>query len=111
MKTGKRSYSEAIAEDEILEVPMSGVLTVDFNTLSEAGIVFKYEDNKLSFWSNAECHTNKAFEIAGIKLCEAGNFDGPESHIMYDAINRAELNIRLIKVLQGGYRYPVSRCK
>lgn len=86
---------------ETVRVPQSGVLTVDFITLCDAGILFKYEDNRLSFWTDPDCVTNKAFEAASIKLCEVGNFNGPESLLMYDAINRAELNIRLINVLQS----------
>lgn len=105
----KDSIKKHIRDDMAVEefeiptghMPSTGVLTVDFITLVDAGILFKYEDNKLSFWSDPDCITNKAFQVASVKLCEAGNFDGPESHLMYDAINRTELNIRLIKVLQG----------
>jgi len=91
----------AMEHVDMAEEPVGPVLTLDLEMLAANGIRIARDDNKLSFWSDRSSHTNKNFEHYGIKLVDAAGYDGLESHIMFEAINRAELQIRLIQVLQG----------
>lgn len=86
---------------DAVPVPSNGVIELDFAELAENGINCKLTIDGLALWSNPKYHTNKEFEECGINLVNAAGYNGIESHMMFDAINKAELNIRFIQVLQG----------
>ncbi len=101
MNTKMKNTVKAAMETEDLEVPDHGVLCIDTDVLKSAGILFKLFNGKLLMWDDPESPGNEAFSQASVDMCKAAEFTGLETHMMYDAVNRAELNIRLVRVLQG----------
>lgn len=101
----KSKYAGKSVKDSIpfeSDRPANGVLALDFHQLRANGIKVEVDVGKgLLLWSDPAFETNEEFSELTVQLVESAGYDGVESHMMYDAINRAELNIRLIGVLQG----------
>ncbi len=82
------------------EIPADGAIVMSLEKLEANGIHCHFDGERVLFWSD-KFRANKKFDQAGIDLVNAANYDGVESHMMFNAINEMELNIRLIQVLQG----------
>ncbi len=78
-------------------------LSFDLDTLQGMGIEFHYDSkNVLHFWNSEDSEPcSPAFAKAMHSLCYAGMYNGLETGIMQTAIRRAELTIRMMRVLQG----------
>ncbi len=84
---------------KLSETPLKGTIDIDLGDLKRAGIEVHLGLERLSFWSLPIVNSKR--NKASFAVCDAGEYTCTESNEMYDAINLADLNIRLCRVLKG----------